>query len=185
MTLETTRLLLRQWKEDDYSAFAALNASPEVMRYFPAQLSRSESDALAKRSQSLITERGWGFWAVELKATGQFIGLVGLHTQDENSGIPQAPLVEIGWRLASEFWGKGYASEAAERALIFAFDELNLSSVYAFTALENVPSQGVMIKIGMADSHNDFDHPMLPKGHPLERHCLYKITREQFLAKYE
>ncbi|MEZ9526330.1 GNAT family N-acetyltransferase [Enterovibrio norvegicus] len=185
MMLETRRLLLRQWKDDDYLPFAALNANAEVMRYFPEPLSRSKSDELGSRIRSLISERGWGFWAVELKSTGQFMGFVGLHTQDENSGIPDVPFIEIGWRLASEFWGMGYAPEAAEKALQYAFEDLDTPSVYAFTVLDNLPSQRVMVKIGMVNSHNDFDHPKLQKGHPLERHCLYKITREQWLATSE
>ncbi|CZF82794.1 Acetyltransferase (GNAT) family protein [Grimontia celer] len=181
--LETNRLILRDWKEEDFAPFARLNADPEVMRHFPSTLSQEESNEQAMRIQSLITERGWGFWAVELKTTGQFIGFVGLHNQDEQSGIPCAPFVEIGWRLSSEFWGKGYAPEAAYGALEFAFCKLGSPSVYAFTALPNKPSQRVMTKLGMENINQNFDHPKLPKGHDLERHCLYKISREQWFQK--
>ncbi|MDD1794792.1 GNAT family N-acetyltransferase [Enterovibrio sp. ZSDZ42] len=181
MTMETSRLILRRWKSEDYQPFARLNSDPEVMRYFPSTLSRHESDMQATRLQSLILKRGWGFWAIELKATGQFIGFVGLHYQHEASGIPNAPFVEIGWRLLAEYWGEGYASEAAQQSLHFAFQELGASEVYAFTALQNIPSQRVMLKLGMTNSHQDFDHPQLPKGHELERHCLYRISREQWL----
>ncbi|MGF1734813.1 GNAT family N-acetyltransferase [Photobacterium satsumensis] len=179
--LETDRLILRQWKREDYPVYAKLNADPAVMNYFPAVLSPQESDAQAARITQLIAERGWGFWAVELKATGQFIGFVGLHSQDEHSGIPNAPFVEIGWRLAKEHWGKGYAPEAASRALQFAFCELSAPSIYAFTALPNTPSQRVMGKIGMVNIGQDFDHPKLPQGHSLQRHCLYQITKETWL----
>ncbi|WP_432464143.1 GNAT family N-acetyltransferase [Agarivorans sp. QJM3NY_33] len=176
--METKRLILRQWTCADYRAYAQLNADPRVMRYFPAVLSTPESDQQAKRIQNLISERGWGFWALELKSTGQFIGFVGLHQQDENSGIPDAPLIEIGWRLSSDCWGLGYAPEAAEKALEFAFLKLAVTSVYAFTAIQNRASQRVMLKLGMLNTQQDFNHPQLSAGHRLERHCLYQITKQ-------
>ena len=172
--LETERLILRQRKQSDYSAFAEITADLEVMRFFPAVLSKEESDKLAHKIETLINEKGWGFWAVELKNTSEFIGFVGLHYQDQN--IPNTPFIEIGWRLSSKHWGKGYAPEAANEALKFAFDKLNEAEVYAFTTLQNKPSRKVMMKLGMEDTGLDFDHPALAKGHPLERHCLYKIT---------
>ncbi|MGB0849193.1 MAG: GNAT family N-acetyltransferase [Thiolinea sp.] len=175
--LETERLVLDQWCEADFAPFAQLNADPEVMRYFLAPLSAAESDALARRIHNLIVEQGYGFWALRLKETGQFIGFTGLHHKDGDSGIPNAPLVEIGWRLSAEFWGKGYAPEAARAALRYAFTTLELGAVYAFTALPNRASRRVMEKIGMEDTGEDFDHPDLPEGHWLERHCLYRITR--------
>ncbi|MCP4954097.1 MAG: GNAT family N-acetyltransferase [Photobacterium aquimaris] len=182
MNMETQRLILRQWKSEDYNAYATLNADPQVMRYFPATLSTTESDQQAARIESLIAERGWGFWAVELKSTGQFIGFVGLHNQDASSGIPDAPFFEIGWRLAAKYWGAGYATEAAQKALQFAFEVLSAPSVFAFTALQNIPSQQVMIKVGMKNTHQDFNHLKLEQGHRLERHCLYKITQQQWVA---
>ncbi|PSW35653.1 GNAT family N-acetyltransferase [Photobacterium phosphoreum] len=182
MHMETQRLILRQWKPEDYSAYATLNADPQVMRYFPATLSNTESDQQADRIENLIAERGWVFWAVELKSTGKFIGFVGLHSQDESSGIPDAPFIEIGWRLAADYWGVGYAPEAAKKALHFAFEVLNIPSVFAFTALQNIPSQQVMIKLGMKNTQQDFNHPKLEQGHRLERHCLYQITQQQWLA---
>ncbi|MGR5142241.1 GNAT family N-acetyltransferase [Photobacterium sp. DNB23_23_1] len=181
--LETDRLILRQWKRDDYPDYANLNADPTVMQYFPAVLSQQESDAQAARITQLIAERGWGFWAAELKSTGKFIGFVGLHSQDLHSGIPNAPFVEIGWRLAKVHWGKGYAPEAARKALQYAFEQLRVPSVYAFTALPNTPSQRVMDKIGMVNIGQDFNHPKLPQGHSLQRHCLYQITQETWLKK--
>lgn len=182
--METERLILRQWNSADYPLFAELNADPLVMQYFPSPLTRAESDELATRIQNLITEKGWGFWAVELRSTGQFIGFVGLHEQDENSGLPNAPFVEIGWRLSSKYWGQGLAPEAAHKALEFVFNNLNAASVYAFTALENQPSQRVMSKIGMHNTNQDFNHPKLESGHRLERHCLYKISKEQWLTRW-
>ena len=181
--METERLILRQWRQNDYAVYAQLNADPLVMQYFPATLTKQESDEQAERIKSLIEERGWGFWAVELKSTGQFIGFVGLHSQDENSGIPNAPLVEIGWRIAAQYWGLGYAPEVAYRALTFAFETLSVPEIYAFTALQNAPSQWVMSKIGMVNTKQDFNHPKLSAGHVLARHCLYKITQQQWLEK--
>ncbi|SON52925.1 GNAT family N-acetyltransferase [Vibrio tapetis] len=180
--LETERLILRQWKEEDKPGYAALNADSQVMRYFPALLSQAESDAQVDFIHSLIEANGFGFWAVELKSSGEFIGFVGLHKQLAPE-IPNTPMIEIGWRLSSEYWGKGYAPEAAEKALAFAFDELNLEQVYAFTALPNLPSQRVMSKIGMVNIDQDFDNPKLPKGHQLERHCLFEITSSHWRVR--
>jgi RimJ/RimL family protein N-acetyltransferase len=179
--METQRLILRQWTSADLAAYATLNADPLVMKYFPSTLTREESDAQVDIIRNLITERGWGFWAVELKSTNEFIGFVGLHAQNESSGIPHAPFSEIGWRLSSQHWGKGYAPEAASKALEFAFETLNEPSVYAFTTLSNEPSQKVMRKLGMVNVKHDFNHPKLPEGHPLERHCLYRITKDEWL----
>ncbi|MEW7866037.1 GNAT family N-acetyltransferase [Aeromonas diversa] len=183
MVMETDRLILRQWRREDDQPYAELCADAQVMRYFLAPLSRQQSNEHASQIQRLIAERGWGLWAVELKATGQFMGFVGLHRQDEHSGFPNAPFIEIAWRLSSAFWGLGYAPEAAQRALQFAFDELAAPAVYAFTTLQNAPSQRVMLKVGMVNTNQDFSHPKVTKGHPLERHCLYKITRQQWLER--
>ncbi len=183
MEMETSRLILRHWKSEDLQSYAELCADNHVMRYFVSPLTFQESHEQMSIIQNLITERGWGFWAVELKSTGQFIGFVGLHYQDENSGIPNAPFVEIGWRLASKYWGKGYAPEAAEKALEFAFDNLNSTVVYAFTTKQNLPSQKVMTKLGMTDTKQDFNHPKVEPGHPLVRHCLYGITKQHWLKQ--
>ncbi|WP_282175649.1 GNAT family N-acetyltransferase [Vibrio nereis] len=181
--METKRLIIREWKPEDYAPYGELTADPHVMRFFPETLSKQQSDDQLDLMRRLIAERGWGFWAVETKDTAQFIGFVGLHYQDENSGIPNAPFVEIGWRLASEFWGLGYAPEAANKVLDFAFNTLDQPDVYAFTALVNAPSQRVMAKLGMVNTNQDFNHPKLVSGHPLERHCLYRITKAQFCSK--
>ena len=176
----TERLIMRQWKDEDVIPYAQLNADVNVMRYFPTTLSKQQSDAQREFFRQHITEHGWGFWAVELKETGQFIGFVGLLGNDESSGLPNTPHIEIGWRLSSEFWGFGYATEAAQKALEFAFETLLATSIYSFTALQNEPSRRVMQKIGMENTNQDFKHPKLPAGHSLERHCLYKITKEQW-----
>ncbi|MBL8403626.1 MAG: GNAT family N-acetyltransferase [Dechloromonas sp.] len=171
--LETSRLRLRPWRDEDFAPFAALNADPQVMAHFPATLDRVESDVLAARCQSLIEAQGWGFWATEIKASGDFIGFVGLHRPIAE--LPFSPCVEIGWRLARPFWGQGYASEAARAALSFAFNDLALAEVVAFTSLENRRSQAVMERLGMCRAEN-FEHPALPPGHPLREHCLYRLA---------
>ncbi|WP_223879709.1 GNAT family N-acetyltransferase [Dechloromonas sp. CZR5] len=171
--LETSRLRLRPWRDEDLAPFAALNADAQVMAHFPATLDRAESDVLAARCQSLIEAQGWGFWATEIKASGDFIGFVGLHRPIAE--LPFSPCVEIGWRLARPFWGQGYASEAARAALSFAFNDLALAEVVAFTSLENRRSQAVMERLGMRRAEN-FEHPAQPPGHPLREHCLYRLA---------
>lgn len=173
--LTTNRLRLRQWQDSDYAAFAELNADAEVMKYFPDTLSREQSDALIQRVSAGIRKNGWGFWAVEIKHTGRFIGFVGLNTP--SAPLPFNPCVEIGWRLARQHWRNGYATEAAKYALHFAFDTLNLNEVVSFTPVLNTPSQKVMQKIGMTNTGQNFTHPNVPAGNQLEEHVLYKITR--------
>jgi RimJ/RimL family protein N-acetyltransferase len=176
--LQTERLRLRQWRLRDHAVFADMNADPEVMRYFPAALSREKSDAMANQIQSLITAKGWGLWAVERIEDERFVGFVGLHEPTHDFSF--SPCVEIGWRLSRDTWGQGIATEAAKAALDFAFQELELDKLMSFTPKNNVRSMAVMERIGMSDTQQDFDHPALPKGHELERHALYCITNEQW-----
>jgi RimJ/RimL family protein N-acetyltransferase len=176
--LETERLKLRQWKESDYPSFAKMNADAEVMKYYPSLMNQTESDEMAHNIQGFISERGWGFWAVEEKINKHFIGFVGLHERIE--ALPFCPCVEIGWRLATEYWGKGYATEAAKAALHFAFGSLALSEVYSFTSLHNLRSRAVMERLNMVNTHQNFEHPKVPVGNPLREHVLYRLTREQW-----
>lgn len=178
--ITTKRLRLRQWKVEDYSPFFQLNSDPQVMEYFPACLDRSASDALAKRIRGLIDKRGWGFWAVEVVDSQTFIGFVGLHIPSDN--LPFNPCVEIGWRLAAEHWGKGYATEAARAALAFGFGELQLEEIVSFTALPNLRSQRVMKKLGMKRESATFLHPGVPDHNPLKEHCLYRLSRTEFFS---
>ncbi|WP_070967375.1 GNAT family N-acetyltransferase [Vibrio sonorensis] len=184
MEIVTERLRLRQWTEGDKQPFREMGSDQEVMRFFPNLLSAKQSDAAVDRISNLIDENGWGFWAVEERSSGQFIGFVGLHGQEEEQ-IPCTPMVEIGWRLAREHWGKGYAPEAAKAALKYAFDSLGESRIYAFTSLLNLPSQRVMEKIGMHNTGLDFDHPKVPDGHRLEKHCLFRIDKEYWLENQD
>ena len=167
--LETERLKLRQWKHSDYKPFSEMNADSEVLKYFPHTLSESESNALADKIESLIAKKGWGFWAVELKNSNDFIGFVGLH---EPTDLPFTPCVEIGWRLAKQYWRHGYATEAAQAALKFAFETLCLDEVVSFTSLLNKRSQAVMQKLNMVDSGQNFEHPNVPVGNQLREHVL-------------
>ncbi|MBD1588946.1 GNAT family N-acetyltransferase [Pseudomonas typographi] len=179
LELHSPRLRLRQWRDADLDGFAAMCADPQVMRYFPATLSRLETAALIGRIRGHFNEYGFGLWALEHTATGEFIGLTGLARVNFDAHF--VPAVEIGWRLAREHWGLGYASEAAYTCFACAFGQLALEQVVAFTAEANVPSQKVMQAVGMAcDPGDDFDHPALPAGHPLRRHRLFRIGRAQW-----
>jgi RimJ/RimL family protein N-acetyltransferase len=174
--IHTPRLELREWRDDDLIAFAEMNAHPRVMEFFPSLLSRSDSDALAARIRSEFTGRGFGRWAVEITGADGFIGFVGLSVPNFEAAF--TPCVEIGWRIAYEHWGHGYASEAALAVLDFGFRNLALEEIVSFTVPANVRSTRVMERIGMTRSPaDDFDHPALPTGHPLRRHVLYRARR--------
>jgi ribosomal-protein-alanine N-acetyltransferase len=173
---ETERLLLRRWRDDDRAPFAALNADPEVMRHFPARLTREESDALVDRAEQHFERHGYGLWALERRDTGAFIGFTGLAVPRFEAHF--TPAVEVGWRLARSAWGAGYASEAARAALAVGFGEAGLDEIVSFTVPANTRSRAVMARIGMThDPRDDFDHPGLPEGHPLRPHVLYRIRR--------
>jgi RimJ/RimL family protein N-acetyltransferase len=174
--LRTERLILRRWLPSDRSAFAALNADARVMEHLPAVLTRDASDALAERIERHFDRHDFGLWAVEIPGVVPFAGFVGLAVPGVDAHF--TPCVEIGWRLAAEHWGRGYATEAARATLAFAFGEARLVEVVSFTVPENLRSRRVMERIGMA--HNpadDFDHPNVPDE--LRRHVLYRICREE------
>lgn len=174
--LRTERLVLRQWRDEDREPWAALCADPEVMRHFPAPLSRGEADDFVDRHSALIDERGWGLWAAEVVDGAAFVGMIGL--LDVGFEVPGRPdgCVEVGWRLAAGHWGRGYAPEGARAALGFAFDVLALDEVVSFTAVGNANSRRVMEKLGLS-LEREFDHPRVPEGDPLRRHVLYRIGR--------
>lgn len=173
-TLTTSRLILRPWKREDFEPFAAMNADPRVMEFFPSTSTREESDQSAERLKTEIEQKGWGFWAVSLPGVADFIGFIGLRYIDFSA--PFTPAVEIGWRLAYDYWGKGYAVEGAKAALEYGFNELKLKEIISFTAEPNMRSRRVMEKLGMQrDLKGDFDNPKIPEGHPLRKHVLYRI----------
>lgn len=174
--IRTERLHLRRWVPSDREPFAALNADPQVMEYFPATLSRAESDAVADRIQDGFERRGFGFWAIEVPGVTRFAGFVGISVPRIDTHF--TPCVEIGWRLAQTYWNKGYATEGARAALRFGFDIVGLDEIVSFTVTDNRRSRHVMEKIGMIyDPSGDFDHPMIAEGHPMRRHVLYRIRR--------
>jgi ribosomal-protein-alanine N-acetyltransferase len=178
--LATPRLTLAPWTERDLAPFAALNADPEVMRFFPATLSSEQSDALVGRLLGMWAEHGYGFSAVRRREDDAFIGMVGIQ-KVLNPAYPFAPAVEVGWRLANAFWRQGYASEAARAALAHGFDVLDLPEIVAFTTVTNLPSRAVMASLGLTrDPADDFLHPLLPEDHPLRPHVLYRLKREDF-----
>lgn len=177
---ETERLFLRQWKPTDRTSFAALNQDHRVMEFLPGLLTRTESNAMADRCESLIQERGWGFWAAELKDAGEFIGFVGLHIP--SAQLPFFPCVEVGWRLAFEQWGKGLATEAAQGALHIGFGVLGFQEIVSFTAVGNRRSRAVMERLTMRES-GTFEHPHVPDGSPLRLHCLYRLSRDCYGAQ--
>lgn len=176
----TQRLLMRQWRESDRAPYASLNADPEVMRFFPGTQSREASDRSIDAWSAELEERGWSNWAVEALGCGTFIGFIGLSVPKR--ALPFMPCVEIGYRLAKEHWGKGYATEGAKAVLNLAFTQLALDEVVSFTALVNLPSRAVMERIGMTNTGDDFDHPAVPEGSVLRRHCLYRINRARWDA---
>lgn len=177
--LQTPRLLLREWSPADRSPFASLNADPAVMEHFPSTLTREESDSLALRIERHFEEHGFGLWAMELKGEAAFIGFTGLLVPSFEA--PFTPCVEIGWRLARPYWGRGLATEAAREVLRFGFTQLDLREIVSFTVPDNLRSRGVMEKLGMVrDPADDFEHPSLPPGHRLRRHVLYRMTRERW-----
>ena len=173
--LRTDRVRLRRWIPADREPFAALNANPAVMEYLPTTLTREESDALAARIEAHFDRHGFGLWAVEIPNVTRFAGYVGLSVPGFIAHF--TPCVEIGWRLAAEHWGRGYATESARAVLMFGFRNLGLSEIVSFTVPGNLPSRRVMEQIGMAhNSADDFDYPALLEGHPHRRQVLYRIA---------
>jgi len=179
--IHTERLLLRQWRKEDRKPFAAMNADSEVMRFFHAPLSYEQSDAMADRCQMFLEKHGWGLWAVEVKTERIFIGFVGLSIPVAD--LPFNPCVEIGWRLASTAWGKGYATEAARAALRVGFVDLKLEEIVSFTSVINTRSRAVMERLGMKKDNQTFEHPCVPVGNHLREHCLYRLSCEEWAQK--
>ena len=170
--IETERLILRHWKEEDRKPFAEMNGNPNVMKYFPSTLSTEESSAFVDRINSEFEETGYGLYAVETKDTGEFIGYVGFHRFTFDA--PFSPNWEIGWRISDKFWHKGYATEAATACINYAREKKMCNTLYSFTAVPNIPSENVMKRIGMSYEMT-FMHPKLPHGHRLKEHKLYSI----------
>lgn len=176
--LKTSRLRLRQWKDEDLEPFAELNSDEDVMEFFPSVLDFEQSKEAAKNYKAKIAKNGWGFWVTEKIDDGAFVGLVGLNRVDD---LPIGDCVEVGWRLAKDYWGFGFASEAAKACLEFAFTNLDLHEVVAITTVNNSRSRAVMDRLGMSDAKENFEHPKVDAASGLREHVLYTISREQFL----
>ena len=182
--MRTERLILRRWREEDREPFAALNADPLVMEFFPEPLDRALSDELIDRIEADFVRLGFGLWAVEVAGVAPFIGFVGLSEPTFTSHF--TPAVEVGWRLDRAFWGHGYATEAADASVAFGFGVLELEEIVSFTVPENRRSRRVMERLGMTnDAADDFDHPRVPVGHRCRRHVLYRLTRAGWAERAE
>ncbi len=170
--IETERLILRQWREEDREPFSALNADPEVRRHFPSVLTRDQSDSEMDRIVARLAQDGTTFWAVERKSDAAFLGFSGVLRTD--AGLPFDCDPEIGWRFSRDAWGQGYATESARAAFAFAVERLKPKRVVSFTATTNLKSQAVMNRIGMVRRGDlDFDHPRVAEGDPLRRHVVW------------
>lgn len=182
-TLSGDRVVLRRWREEDREAFAAMNADPRVMKFFRNPLSRAQSDDMMDFLEKHFDARGFGLWAVEVPGKAACIGFTGLFATGFTAHF--TPCVEIGWRLAVEHWGQGYATEAARLALRFGFETLKLSEIVSFTTVANRRSRAVMERIGMhRDPADDFDSPTLPEGHPLRPHVLYRLGARAYAGAH-
>ena len=172
--LRTERLILRRWRDSDREPFARMNRDRAVMEHYPALLSREESDAMVDCIEAHFVQHGVGLWAAELQDSGEFIGYIGLAVPRFEAAF--TPCVEIGWRVASQYWGRGLATEGARAVVSHAFGELGLGELVSFTVPANIRSRRVMEKLGMThDPRDDFDHPLLAEGHPMRRHVLYRL----------
>ncbi|HEV3293013.1 MAG TPA: GNAT family N-acetyltransferase [Streptosporangiaceae bacterium] len=173
-SIRTERLLMRRWRDADRGPFAAMNADPQVMRYFPAALDRAASDGYIDRIEALFQRQGFGLWALEEAATGRFLGFTGLNPMPP--GVPGAGGMEVGWRLAAHAWHQGFATEAATAAVGVGFGGAALAEIWSMTAVSNEPSQAVMRRLGMTPQAY-FDHPRIEPGHPLRPHVAYRLGR--------
>jgi RimJ/RimL family protein N-acetyltransferase len=181
--LETERLILRGWCDHDLTAFAQMNSDPKVTELLQGPMTADQSSEMMGRLKANFAERGFGLWAVEVKASGSFAGFTGITVPRFEAAF--TPCIEVGWRLAFEHWDKGYATEAAREAVRFGFEQAGLGEIVSFTTVANVRSRRVMEKLGMfRDPAEDFDHPALPVDHPIRPHVLYRLSKQQWLAQH-
>ena len=165
------RIILRQWVDSDLEPYSEMNSDPEVMRHFPSLLTRAESEASLRRLRKTIEDAGWGLWAVEVE--GIFAGFTGLNVPKFEAAF--MPCIEIGWRFRRVYWGRSLAYRAALEALRFGFEKLALSEIVSFTAVGNFRSRRLMERLGFTrEMEGDFDHPLIPAGHEVRRHVLYR-----------
>ena len=182
--IQTKRLILRQWREDDLEFFAEMNADPRVMEYFPAVKTFEESLQEYRAIVDHFEKYHYGWWAVSENNKSQFIGFIGLRYLEFPAAF--TPKVEVAWRLRYDYWGKGYATEGAKASLRYGFERLHLPEIIPFTSQPNLRSKAVMERIGMHHSaKDDFDHPKLPEGHLLRRHVFYRIYYNEWKKSQE
>ena len=173
--LETKHLILRQWKEEDLFYYSNLTSNKEVMQYFPKILTREQSDLAVIKFQKLLEEKSWGFWAVEEKASGKFMGYAGLHAP--KTKFPFSPCVEIAWRMADKYWENGYVLELGEKILDHAFEDIGLEEVVYFSSIQNIKAEKVAKALGMKKEDEIFNHPFVAVGHELSEHYLYRMKK--------
>ena len=178
-SLKTKRLILRPWNQEDFEPFAQLNADSRMMEYFPALLTKAESNERAKTNKKKIEDDGWGKWAVSIQGSTEFIGMIGLFKLEKKTfQVPFCPAVAVVWNIAVQHWGKGYATEGAKAAIEYAFQTLEFEEIVAFTVPQNARSRRVMEKIGMRyDPKDDFHHPNIPAENRFSRQVLYRISK--------
>lgn len=177
--ISSKRILLREWRDSDIAPFIMMNADKKVMEHFPRVLTERETEEMITRIKNHFQHHKFGLWAAESKETEEFMGFIGLSTPSFSAHF--TPCVEIGWRLALPYWGKGLATEGAKAVLEYGFDQLDLKEIVSFTTITNLRSQRVMEKIGMShQAIDDFNHPNLPLTHVLSRHVLYRLSQEQW-----
>jgi RimJ/RimL family protein N-acetyltransferase len=180
--MRTERLVLRNWEERDRDLFHRINSDDRVMEFFDFRRDRKTADAVMDRMREEIARDGYGWTAAEIAASGECIGFIGLHPV-EIPGLAQAGTFEVGWRLAPEFWGKGFVTEGAEALLGFGFNQLGLEEIISFAVWSNLRSTAVMERLGMRrDPSSDFDHPRVLDPR-LKRHVLYRLKREDWTAQ--
>ncbi|MCB1517435.1 MAG: GNAT family N-acetyltransferase [Hyphomicrobiaceae bacterium] len=182
MIIETERLVLRPFTLDDLDEFTAINADPEVMRYFPSTMTKAQSTEAIERYLGKLAADGYSFLAAELEKTGELAGVIGLSRFNAQlrTTIPGLPNVEVGWRLRRDLWGQGLATEGAAACLDFGFQALNLPEIVAITSVGNTPSRRVMEKLGMSHvAGANFMHPMVPPESGLQEHVLYRIANPE------
>jgi ribosomal-protein-alanine N-acetyltransferase len=180
--LQTARLILRHWEAKDRAPYAALASDPVVMQFLSSRARPETSDQWIDRQRARFAEGDVGYWAVESRETGEFVGAVGLSRPTYEAHF--TPAMGVGWRLARQHWQRGYASEAAQAALQYGFEEMRLDEIVAITVPANTRSQQVMRRLSMTYSPaDDFDHPRLPEGDPLRRHVLFRMSRQDWLAR--
>jgi RimJ/RimL family protein N-acetyltransferase len=183
---ETNRLLIRNWREDDVDLFHEINSDKDVMAFFPFRRDRQQSHDLLHVLKNRIEETGYGFFALEQKSDGKPLGFAGLALANVEPLLP-AGSVEIGWRLATRYWGKGYATESAKALLHLGFTKRGLEEIVSFAVFNNQRSLSVMERIGMKpDPSRDFDHPKIPDTHPhLKRHSFYTISADAWRGQHQ